>query len=68
MVDGVDAGGGEYGGEGIFPVEWFAEANATAHCANHRNERIEDCHFAHRVATEQFVIQTESHGGDGDEQ
>ena len=49
-------------------MECFAKTEARGDRADDGYQRIVDGHPSHRIATEQFVVEGESDGRDGDKQ
>ena len=68
LIDDIDAEGCQAGGEDVFGIERFAKTEAGGEGTNNGNERIPDGHLANGIAGEQFVVERETDGGDGNEQ
>jgi|GEM_PF-6197559 len=56
-VDHIDASRRQSASNDIFPIKSFAKTNAARDCSYHWNERVEDSHLAHRIASEQLVVE-----------
>lgn len=68
FVDYINTCGCQCSGNDVFPIEWLAKAETGSHCSNHRNQRVVDCHLTHRIASQQFVVETEPECRDANEQ
>ena len=68
FVNDINARGGQCTGKHIFPIEHLVQAEAGADGTDNRNERVVDSNLADGVASEQFVVERETHCADADEQ